>query len=130
MLAFLKPSLRFASLEGFEFNTLSRLFNLMSKRPVSTTEDGTLTVSVPELLIEKELKFPEETFQCKVIVSVSYFRLADGLMASEPDSQSVAVTRDQKYLEEQELVFSLPAGCLCIVAHFWNMPITEKMPDW
>jgi len=108
----------FSNLEGFEFNIRSVLDYQLSNTTMADHSDGILSVAIPELMIDKELKFPVQTYQCKILVNLSCFRLGEGLMAKDPDSQILTVNRDEKILEDQTLRFEIPDGCLCIVSIF------------
>ena len=108
----------FIGLEGFEFNTDSKLSQLMLNRPSITVNEGILTVTVPANRIDSELKFPESSFECEVWISVSLIRLEEVLKSTDVESQLITVTRDKQSLEQQELNFMVPDGCLCIVSTF------------
>jgi len=108
----------FLNAEGFEFFSRSRFHALMRNEPKVTRTDGLLTVTVPKSLIVEKFEFPTSAFQCKIIINVSLFRLWDGLMAKVPDSQEIIFRRSMGYLEEQQLNFAVPNGCLCIVSVF------------
>lgn len=116
----------FDYLEGFDFNIKTTLPILLAAVPSAVLEADSLTVNIPQLLIPKQLKFPGSTFQCKMMVNVSFFRLADGLMAKEPDSQMIVVTKDQDQLQGQQLIFDMPQGCLCIVSVFLEYAVYRK----
>ncbi|WP_158796181.1 hypothetical protein [Pedobacter sp. L105] len=108
----------FTSLEGFEFNEDSKLSKLLSNRSTTTLNEGILTVTIPENKIGSELKFPGNTFYCKVLVNVSLCRLEDGYMEKEAESQLITIARDEDLLEQQTFSFNVPDGCLCIVSTF------------
>lgn len=116
----------FKDLCGFEFNQLSKVKGRMASLPEVDLGDGILNVRVDELLIPREFKFPEGSFQCRLMVCVSLFRLNDGLAAELPDVKTVVITMDKARLPKQNFQFQVPAGCLCITSLFLEYAAAGK----
>lgn len=108
----------FNSLKGVEFNENSPFKSLLPIHAEEYQNNNTVTIKIPEVSIPRKIGFPEDTYQCKVVVNKSTFRIWDGLMAEEPESQSVTITRSDGILEEKTFHFSVPDGCLHIFTVF------------
>lgn len=116
----------FKGLIGFEFNQLSKVKNLMAGLPKVDLTDGILKVEIYEMLIPRELKFPAGSFQCKLSVCVSLFRLKDGLATELPEVKTVEIAMNKDRLPWQEFQFEVPAGCLCITSIFLEYATAGK----
>jgi hypothetical protein len=116
----------FKNLVGFEFNQLSKVKDRVAALPAVNLTDGILNVKIHELSIPRELKFPAGSFQCKLSICVSLFRLNDGLAAELPDVKTVVVTKDKDRLLGQDFQFEVPAGCLCITSLFMEYAAAGK----
>ena len=114
------------NLEGFEFYNQSKLSDLMMTMPLISKNGPLLKVIIPKSLIDQEFRFPPKAYQCMLMVTVSLFRLGDGMMTKMADSQLVVFNRSQVYLEMQEFVFNIPQGCLCIVSTFLKYASDQK----
>lgn len=105
----------FSRLSGFDFNIHSKVREQLSENLLTVFEEGTLKVIIPQMETSEMFSFPYKSFRCKLTVSISVFRLRDGLALSTPQRQSITVTKDRQVFNEQVLEFEVPAGCLCIV---------------
>lgn len=119
----------FSRLKGFEYNVHCRVEQSMLARPQVSIADDKLKVNIPTLNIPSQLKFPRASFHCDLKILVSLFRLKDGKFAKVPDLQQIEVTKNKTFMEGQELIFSVPSGCLCIVSLFVEFSIPGKR-DW
>lgn len=108
----------FATLNNLEFNLKSPFRKTLLNSPIALVTGRNITIFLKENFTEKELKFPRDTFYCKIKVSVALFRLNEGLALQTPHTQEITLRRNQGHLPEQELSFDLPDGCLCIATVF------------
>jgi hypothetical protein len=104
----------FARLNGFDFNLNSPLHKSLWAEPVITLSGHELKVTLPEINIPVELKFPENCDSCVITISTSAFDLENGYESLHPDYREIKVSQEQQILEKQEFSFQLPHGCLCI----------------
>jgi len=105
----------FSRLNGFDFNLSSPLNESLWLSPESTLEKNTITITVPEMKIPKEFRFPEDTSSCIIDVMVNFYHLEKGIMMHlNPEIRRIEVLKTQAVLARQDLVFDAPAGCLCI----------------
>lgn len=108
----------FNELEGMEFNIKSLTNKSLLKRPKAIVNDGVMKVNIKRSILDKDLKFPAHTFYCKIMVSLSLFRLGDGQAIIKSETQEIMIGRNQLDMPEQEISFTLPDGCLCIATVF------------
>jgi len=108
----------FSGLQGYEFNARSPVSRLISAPLPVTLADGTVKLKLPRLEITGQLKFPYKAFQCKISVSVSLFRLRDGLYQDQAQTQTVAFNYHMQHTDPHEFKFAVPKACLCIVSLF------------
>jgi hypothetical protein len=104
----------FERLEGFEFNLKSLLINNLLVKPLLSFEGSILKISLPEIQVSQELKFPGQTNFCTLTVSVSLTALHDGT-SKELDPQSVDIYSNQATVPQQDFEFEVAeGGCLCV----------------
>jgi len=108
----------FTGLDHFEFDARSTVAKLLGRPPVVVLTENKITVQLPQLYIPSQLKFPYNGFQCKVNVSVSLFRLRDGLYKADANTQTMVCNKNMEKTDAHEFKFSVPNGCLCIVSLF------------
>lgn len=105
----------FERLKGFDFNLDSPLKDSMWLLPDSSFSEGTITVTLPELKINEEFRFPAETKKCTIHVCVKLYNLEGGYRAWVEEEQTLEVNSKQLLLEKQNFSFPVPEGCLCMV---------------
>jgi hypothetical protein len=105
----------FEALEGFNFNPKQLINKRLDKLPAITLKDETLTVSFPQISMPGILKFPYSSFRCKLSVTVSLFRLADGKMVPRSASQEKMFEKAISSYPTFKLKYNVPNGCLYIV---------------
>jgi len=121
----------FSAVRGFDFNIHSRMENQMAVIPTVTATDGTLQVSVNEIAVSKAFNFPSESFKCELKVSLSLYRLKEGLAYAKTESQGLEMTKYMELLAAHTFTFEVPDGCLCIVSmslRFFNAGTTGWIP--
>jgi hypothetical protein len=106
----------FSRLNGFDFNLNSPVNESLWLVPESNLENNTLTVTVPEMKIPGELKFPENISSCTIDIMVNFYNLENGLQYWMPEMKHITVDKSQGISDRQELIFTVPDGCLCIAA--------------
>lgn len=106
----------FSSLKNYEFHSSSGVGKLLGKAPTVKLRDGKMTCSLPIFDIPQHLKFPLKSFRCSINVSVSLFRLAEGLYESNAKTQTIVVNKDMPRTERHIFEFDVPAGCLCVLS--------------
>jgi hypothetical protein len=106
----------FERLIGFDFNIKSPLKNNLWKTPENTMKDGILTIRIPELKVNEDLIFPKQANKCVIQIQVKSYNLEDGFMGLSQEGQSVEIESTQTLLEEQEFNFTVPDGCLSLIA--------------
>jgi hypothetical protein len=108
----------FGNLSGFDLNILSPLSDSLLISPVITHTKDLLTVAFTEAFVSESLNFPVRSYACQVTVSVSLFRLAEGLMCDRPQNQNFTIEKRQSFFNNQKLKFDVPDGCLYVVSVF------------
>jgi len=106
----------FARLNGFDFNLNSPLHKSLWVEPVITLSGHELNLTLPEINIPGEIKFPENCHSCMITISMTAIDLQNGYESVRPDYRKIELTKEQKSLEKQKLSFQLPHGCLCITS--------------
>ena len=116
-----KPNLKFnfsrndfQSLAGFDFNLNSPLQKNMWIMPQSSLADNVLTITIPEMKIGGDLKFPSNANLCSIVITFAIYRLEEGLKSMFPESKNILVKSDEATVARQQFEFSVPEGCLCI----------------
>lgn len=113
----------FDRLQGFEFNSKSPLARSLWVKPEVSLEGNQLQLSLPEINIPDQLKFPSNANTCEIRIAVAMLVLDQALNHHE-QYQSIEVTKDQGMIPAQRLIFEVPDGCLCVVA--MNLHFTRK----
>lgn len=108
----------FQRLAGFEFNKNSNVTRLFQAIPTTVLTDNILTVNFKGFKIPNQLKFPLKSYQCKITVYLSLFRLAHGLRTITAESQTIEITKDKTAVHPFEFKFQVPNGCFYIVSLF------------
>lgn len=120
----------FEGLSGFNFQQKSPLEDQLLEWPDTAFEQGILRITLPELQVPRDLKFPQFSRHCTLTLSIRCFALADGYHERELLPQhSVEIPVDVPIVPEQEFSFPVPEGCLAIAAiclrysaAYYNMP--------
>lgn len=104
----------FESLIGFEFNLQSLVSNSLYVKPVVSVNDSQLQVSLPEIQVKQQLKFPVGANLCEIGVVVCFVALEQGVKQDEL-FQSIEIGSDATVLPAHDFTFEVPEGCLCVV---------------
>jgi hypothetical protein len=108
----------FKSLQDFDFNKDSPLINSLRVKAIASVTGDILTVTLPELMIPAQLKFPAGSKCCKVTISPVLFTLRENARPRAIDHQSFVIEKNQKIADAHQFQFSLSDGCLCLVGIF------------
>lgn len=103
----------FSRLTGFEFNIKSTLINSLWVQAEMHLDGNSLKISLPEIKIGEELKFPVSANVCTLTIAVTRIALKAGLHTI-PLQQSIEISKEQQVLPAQEFTFEVPDGCLCV----------------
>lgn len=109
----------FSALQGFEFDEKALVGNYIKVVPSIEFSRQVLRISLPKLEYNKNLLFPDPAMKCEVIVSVSLFRLKEGLRIPVAESQQVSVSQSTSSAATV-FKFDVPKGCLAVATLFLN----------
>jgi hypothetical protein len=102
---------------GFEFNINSRTENQFFVQPrVDYTLNNRVHIYLPEMKSSKEIVFPKDIRNCKIVLTCALFDLEYGYY-KEPESVSFNVekTGNKIIFPVQYATFTTQPGCLCII---------------
>lgn len=106
----------FSALAGFDFNAYSPLRESLGFHPLVGVDKGILTVTLPDIQLLNQLKFPAGADTCELSVSVSLMRLKEGYRLNYPLEQRLTIHKSEGCVPGKEFVFKVPEGCLYIAA--------------
>ena len=103
----------FNRLAGFEFNIRSLLINSLWVSPQMSLNGNTLTISLPEIKIPAQLKFPQSADICEINVILT-FTVLDPAMHKNAVLKVTEIDITQETVPAHDFTFEVPDGCLCI----------------
>lgn len=108
----------FRSLAGFEFNVGSMVKNHFYVQPQITFEDSKLQITIPEIKIPSDLKWPiDRPKTCKLLIATSIIDLKSGSTNfAEPQVMDIPYTYTPSLVASQTFEFEMIPGCLHITA--------------
>jgi hypothetical protein len=106
----------FNVLADIDFNILSPLKVSLNTMPVVSLNNGVLRVKLNDLDNPNKIYYPVHSKSCEIVVSMSLFRLKEGLKTPEAEYQRLKLKRYQTSVSTHDFTFSVPEGCLCTVA--------------
>lgn len=106
----------FSIMKGFDFNLNSRVGSSMIKLPEAVLVGKKLQVTIPEMSIPLQFKFPFNCSKSILKVSLSIFRFKSGQRSQTLESQSQVLFKNKNSFEGHVFEFDVPNGCLCIVS--------------
>ena len=108
----------FGMLAGFEFNAGSMVKNYFYVQPLVTIEDTKLQVTIPEIKIPTDLKWPiDRPKTCKLLIASISIDLKKGSTNfAEPQVMDIPYTHAPSLVPSQTFEFELIPGCLHITA--------------
>nr|WP_068886941.1 hypothetical protein [Pedobacter panaciterrae] len=106
----------FDKLNGFEFNIDSPVRKFLFAQPAVTTTEEAINVTLPEMHIPRDLKFPTEGKNCILAFQAALFDL-ENYRRLKQDAQSVEIKYEYKPLTipTTEFNFTSEPGCLCVI---------------
>jgi hypothetical protein len=108
----------FRKLIGFEFNTNSPLSKQLFIQPVVTyKKNDRVSISLPEITDIKNLAFPKDILNCKIVLTCGLFDLENGFK-NEVNSKSFDIKRTKPgeiLMEKKQVSFVTQPGCLCLI---------------
>ncbi|MCD0486650.1 hypothetical protein LPB86_00300 [Pedobacter sp. MC2016-14] len=104
----------FLRLNGFEFHLQSLLINSLFVQPVVTLENDTLTLKIPEIYIQNQLKFPADATHCTIKVAFSLYAMEKG-METYVNYQTSEISKEQEVVPATEFSVAIPKGTLGVV---------------
>jgi len=102
----------FDKLNGFEFNADSPVSNNFFMQPAQTINGNILTISLPEIHVSEDMKFPRKASECLLNIAVGMYDLTYGHKTICP-VQTIEITNND-VIPAQELTFEVEPGCLCV----------------
>ncbi|MCD0489497.1 hypothetical protein LPB86_14745 [Pedobacter sp. MC2016-14] len=105
----------FTRLAGFEFNLKSPLIDSLWVQPSVSLQANTLTLNLPELLVNEQLKFPAAANTCRLSCTVTLHAL-HAQKELKHTAQFIDIEQSQGIFPAQEWTFEVPEGCLAVVA--------------
>jgi len=106
----------FRPLDDLDFNIKSPLKLSLNTAPVVSLNNGLLRIKLNDLDNPKNIHYPMRGKSCEIVVSMALFRLNEGLKISGAEYQRLKLKRYENTVSTHEFNFSIPDGCLCIVA--------------
>jgi uncharacterized protein YbcV (DUF1398 family) len=105
----------FDRLNGFEFNAESPVMDNFFVQPEQRINGNILTISLPEMHVSEDMKFPGKASSCLLNIAVGMYDLTHGHKRICP-IQSIEIQNNTKnnVIPAQELTFEIEPGCLCI----------------
>ncbi|MBB5437822.1 hypothetical protein HDC92_001496 [Pedobacter sp. AK017] len=105
----------FERLNGFEFNSGSPVMNLFFVQPEQQISGNTLRLSLPEMNLPKDLRFPKNATACQLNIAIGMYDLSYGHKAICPvQSIEIPYSDEVLILPERQFNFTIMPGCLCI----------------
>ncbi|WP_316811871.1 hypothetical protein [Pedobacter heparinus] len=104
----------FSRLAGFEFNASSPLSKSLWVEPELTLTGNQLTLSLPAMEINEQLKFPSPCNRCEITVAVAFYNLEKGVH-KDIVFQVLEVNTAQGLVPAKDFTFEVPDGCLCVI---------------
>lgn len=115
----------FSALAGFEFNINSPVRKNFFVKPVVTLEGSLLKVALPEFIIPKEIRFPEEVYNCKILMSTLMLDLENlRIERCAPQLLEISYGYPSATIAAHTFEFEVEAGCFCLVA--FSLQYTES----
>jgi hypothetical protein len=114
----------FSGLAGFEFNTSSPMKKNFFVKPVVSLTDSLLKVALPEFVVPRELRFPEDISNCKMLISVLMLDLVNRRMElCTPQILELRYDYPSATIPPHTFEFEVEPGCFCIAA--FSLQYTE-----
>lgn len=106
----------FHNLAGLEMNSMSRLTKQLPGKLAVDIQDGLLTITLPGGETARKLRFVKGSTACKMMFTVAFFRLHEGLVCRRAAEQSLMIDKNKPNLNGLCFSFEVPNDCLCLVS--------------
>ena len=108
----------FRSLAGFEFNVGSMVKNNFYVQPSVTIEGTSLLVTIPEIKIPTEIKWPiDRPKSCKLMIVTAMIDLNNGRADfGNPQVMDIPYSYEPSIVPQQTFEFEIKPGCFCVTA--------------
>lgn len=105
----------FDRLNGFEFNADSPVMSNFYVQAEQTIHGKILTISLPEIHVSEDMKFPRKASSCLLNIAVGMYDLTYGHKTICPiQSIEIPYDRNNDIIPAQEFNFEIEPGCLCM----------------
>lgn len=103
----------FRRLNGFDFNNNSPLKDSLWIELSVRLEEQELRIQLPSLEIPADLKFPNRSNTCNLMLKVYLLSIRTGF-EKEINLETLQISNDQKTLPAREWKLEIPDGCICV----------------
>ena len=107
----------FSRLQGLDFNIKSSFKNYFFAHPlVDYAENNLVHIYIPEMNLQTEVVFPQDSRKCKILITCSQFDLEYGHHNDTDFREFMIEKTHQNTLSEPKFAtFKTEPGCLCII---------------
>lgn len=103
----------FERLKGFDFNTLSPLFNNLLFLPKVSVLGEELLLALPRFTLSKHLRFPKGCHACLMCIQTAFLNLEAGKW--DTCMEEVELSKGKDVFEARDWSFTLPPGTVAMV---------------
>ena len=118
----------FDRLNGFEFNIKSPLADSLWAKPNLNIESKKLIITIPQLKVTKDLKFPAKAVSCLPLLDVFLYTPAEGQYLYN-SFQMEEISNVKKTIPDQVFKIDIPEGCIALIGlslFFYSTEYTVK----
>jgi hypothetical protein len=119
----------FQMLAGFNFNQSHPVEKRLLRMPAVIWNEGLLVVSFSATDGPAVLKFPYNSYGCRIRVGVSLFRLGDGKVAQKLVTAEKTLLQVDAPFDSFEFKFKVPDGCLYVVTLWLEYLIVNSLGE-
>lgn len=103
----------FRRLNGFDFNNKSPLKDSLWIEPSVQLQDQKLLIQLSDFEIPADLKFPNRSNTCSLILKVYLLSIKTGLQ-KHIHLETLQISNEQKTVRSREWKLEIPDGCICV----------------
>jgi hypothetical protein len=116
----------FKSLEGFEFNSNSKVKTQITSMPVAELVNGMLKVNFGQIKVYDQLKFPSGSYHCLLTATVSLLNLKANAISVRAESLEKSINVTEKTVQPFTFEFTVPNGCLYLLCLYQQYTASTK----